>query len=262
MTWAFTHHLGTLVRQSDPPILYLFLTYPVETLTSAGRTEDLRRTEGPASEEETVRTLTGMADQDGPYRQALGERAAALHPRLESYFSPLPPGRVGRGHGVLTRIGSRRPLRVLMRPFQARGALYAGWDEDVPFEVTNRGQDGAVVAERRFHLPGGDWVMRDRVTLAGEGAVEDLIGAPPALSAVFEVEVERGALVLRSRSTTVRLGRLRLRIPRLVAPRIHLEERFVDELERQQVSLSVDLPVLGRIYEYRGTFVHHIEEEP
>lgn len=88
MTWAFTHHLGALVRQSDPPILYLFLTYPVETLTSAGRTEDLRRTEGPASEEETVRTLTGMADQDGPYRQALGERAAALHPRLESYFSP------------------------------------------------------------------------------------------------------------------------------------------------------------------------------
>ena len=262
MTWAFTDRLGALVRQSGPPILYPFLTHPVQTLTSAVRAEDLRRTEGPASEEETVRTLTGMADQDGPYRQALGERAAALHPRLESYFSPLPPGRVGRGHGVLTRIGSRSPLRVLMRPFQARGALYAGWAEDVPFEVINRGQDGAVVAERRFHLPGGDWVMRDRVTLAGEGAVEDLIGAPPALSAVFEVEVERGALVLRSRSTTVRLSRLRLRIPRPVAPRIHLEERFVDELERQQVSLSVDLPVLGRIYEYRGTFVHHIEEEP
>src|SRR5699024_3909129 len=243
------------------PILYSFLTYPMETLTSAVRAEDLRRTEGPASEEETVRTLTGMADQDGPYRQALGERAAALHPRLESYFSPLPPGRIGRGHGVLTRVGTRSPLRVLMRPFQARGAVYAGWALDVPFELINRGDGGEVSAERRFHVPGGDWAMPDRVRAVGEGAVEDLIGDPPALSAVFDVEVDRGALVLRSRSAALRLGRFRLRIPRSVAPRIHLEERFLDALDRQQVALTVDMPVLGRIYEYEGTFAYHLEEE-
>ena len=223
---------------------------------------DLHRAEGPASEDAALNTMTDVTDQDGPYRQALGERANALHPRLESYFSPLPPGRVGRGHGVLARLGTRSPLRVLMRPFRASGGVYTGWARDVPFDLTNRGEDGEVIAERRFRVTEGDWVMRDRVRLVGEGAVEDLIGDPPTLSAVFDVAVDRGALVLRSRSTTVRLGRLRLRIPRLVAPRIHLEERFVDELDRQQVSLSVDLPVLGRIYEYRGTFVHHIEEEP
>ena len=91
--------------------------------------------------------------------------------------------------------------------------------------------------------------------------MEDLIGDPPTLSAVFDVAVDRGALVLLGRDTTVRLGRFRLRIPRVVAPRIRLEERFLDELDRQQVALTVDMPVLGRIYEYEGTFVHHIEEE-
>jgi len=148
-----------------------------------------------------------------------------------------------------------------MRPFQPRGALYAGWAEDVRFEVINRGEGGAVIAERRFHLPGGDWVMRDRATLASDGLVEDLIGAPPVLSAEFDVSVESGALVLRSHRTRIHLGRLRLRVPRPVAPRIQLEERFLDELDRQQVSLSVDLPVLGRIYEYEGTFTYRIEED-
>lgn len=202
-----------------------------------------------------------MNAPDGPYRQALGAQASTLHPRLESYFSPLPPGRAGHGHGVLTRLGSRSPLRILMRPFQSRGAFYAGWADDVPFEVINRGEDGAVVAERRFHVSGEAWVMRDRVTLAGDGLMEDLIGAPPMLSAVFEVAVESGALVLRSHRMRIQLGRLRLRVPRPVAPRILLEERFLDELDRQQVSVSVDLPVLGRIYEYEGTFTYRIEED-
>lgn len=206
--------------------------------------------------------MTDVTDQSGPYRQALGKRASALHPRLESYFSPLPPGRVGRGRGVLTRVGTRSRLRALMRPLRARGAVYTGWAHDVPFDVTNRGEDGEVIAERRFHAPEGDWVMRDRVRLAGEGRVEDLIGDPPTLSAVFDVAVDSGALVLRSRDTTLRLGRVRLRIPRPMAPRIRLEERFLDELDRQQVALTVDMPVLGRIYEYEGTFVHRIEEEP
>ena len=77
---------------------------------------DLHRAEGPASEDAALNTMTDVTDQDGPYRQALGERANALHPRLESYFSPLPPGRVGRGHGVLARLGTRSPLRAPSSP--------------------------------------------------------------------------------------------------------------------------------------------------
>lgn len=184
---------------------------------------------------------------------------------VDALTSAARSGRPRRAEGPASQYAAVRTMTTVTDqdgPYrQARGALYAGWAEEVPFEVTNRGQDGAVVAERRFRVPGGDWVMRDRVRPAGEGLIEDLIGAPPALSAVFEVAVDRGALVLRSRSTAVRLGRLRLRVPRPVAPRIRLEERFVDELDRQQVSLTVDMPVLGRIYEYQGTFVHHIEEE-
>lgn len=45
---------------------------------------------------------------------------------------------------------------------------------------------------------------------------------------------------------------------------IRLTERFDDALDRQRMSLTVDAPLLGRVYEYRGDFtyrIHHSETE-
>ncbi|OZB83526.1 DUF4166 domain-containing protein [Microbacterium sp. 13-71-7] len=204
-------------------------------------------------------------DPRSPYAVALGARGDELHPRLRTYFAAIPSGGVGVGHGVFERVGCRNPVvRALLGPalrvLQRRGAVYAGWAEDVPFTVRNRDGEGRS-GERMLHLPGGDWTMRDRVRALPRGRVVDRLGSPGVLAAVFDVTTSDGALELRSTRVGVRLGRLRIRIPRCIAPRIRLVESADGDSGLQRVAVTVDLPLLGRIHEYAGTFRYAIEED-
>lgn len=195
-----------------------------------------------------------------PYARALGERIDDLHPRLRAYFEAIPEGAVGVGDGVFQRVGTpRRWLWPLLRLLERRGVLAARWERDVPFRVENRTIASRAIGERTFHFAGGPWVMRDAVALTRHGRVVDELGEPGLVAACFDVEVQEGALRLTSRAVGVRLGRLRLRIPRPLAPIVRLTERFDDAEERQRVALTVDAPVVGRLYEYRGDFRYRIE---
>lgn len=204
-----------------------------------------------------------MHDRPGnPYLRALGDRSAELHPRLNSYFAPLPDGLIGVGEGVFSRVGTpRRWLWPLLRPLHAQGVIYAGWQLSVPFRVTNRLIDGRVIAEREFLLPGDEWTMRDAVSLKPHGRLVDELGADGDVAASFTVDVQDGALVMTSHAVGIRLGRISVRLPRLIAPVVRLTERFDDAVDRQRVSVTIDMPVLGRIYEYAGDFVYRIQKE-
>lgn len=195
-----------------------------------------------------------------PYARALGERIDDLHPRLRTYFSAIPDGAVGIGEGVFQRVGTpRRWLWPLLRLLERRGVVAAGWERDVPFRVENRTIASRAIGERTFHFARGPWVMRDAVALTQHGRVVDELGEPGLIAACFDVEADGGALRLTSRAVGVRLGRLRVRIPRLIAPVVRLTERFDDALDRQRVSLTVDAPLVGRVYEYRGDFRYRID---
>lgn len=199
------------------------------------------------------------------YDAALGDRLGELHPGLLVYFQTIPADRVGVGAGVFDRIGCRNPVKrallsPLLRALQRRGAVYAGWAEHVPFSVRNR-DGGGRAAERELLLPGGHWTMGDLVRPLPRGRVVDRIGPTGALAAVFDVTAVEGALELRSTRVGLRLGGLRLRFPRCIAPRIRLRESVEDATGLQCVVLTVDVPVLGRIHEYDGTFRYRIEED-
>ncbi|WP_309065717.1 DUF4166 domain-containing protein [Microbacterium sp.] len=140
--------------------------------------------------------------------------------------------------------------------------LFAGRQHDVPFTVRNRTVNGRAVAERTLHLPAGDWTMKDVVSARSNGQVIDRIGEPPSLAAAFDVDVDgEGSLLLRSRAVGLRVGRLRLRVPAPFAPVIRLRESPDPAANGQRVHLTVDLPVVGRLYEYRGSFRYRIEKE-
>jgi len=204
-------------------------------------------------------------DPLSPYAAALGDRVGELHPGLQAYFRAIPAGTVGIGTGVFERIGCphavvRALLAPLLRPLQRRGAVFAGWAEQVPFTVRNRDHDGRS-AERALHLPAGTWILRDHVRPLPGGRIVDHLGHPRLLAAIFDVRTDGGALELRSVRVGLRIGPLRLRIPRPLTPRILLRESADAASGRQRVALTVDLPLLGRIHEYTGTFRYEFEED-
>lgn len=201
-----------------------------------------------------------MPDARSPYERALGERIVDLHPRLRRYFQAIPDGAVGVGEGVFDRVGTpRRWLWPLLRVLERRGVVAAGWEHDVPFRVENRTIASRAIAERTFQLPRGRWVMRDAVALTRRGRVVDELGEPGLIAACFEVETRDGALELTSRAVGVRLGRLRLRVPQALSPVVRLTERFDDVADHQLVDVTIDVPVIGRVYEYGGRFRYRIE---
>lgn len=221
------------------------------------------------------------------YERALGSRTTELHAVLQGYFAVIPPGSVGIGDGVFERFGSERPwLRPLLAVAERCGVIVSGFHRDVPFRIENRTESGSQTATRTLYFEDGAWSMVDAVSfvpdvrssdgdaagrdgesesgVAGsggesEGGVVDVLGKPSIVEAEFDVDVVDGGLRLRSRRIVLRLGALRVSVPKAIRPVIALSERFDDSIDRQRVDLVVDVPVIGRVYEYSGTFIYRIE---
>ena len=91
------------------------------------------------------------------------------------------------------------------------------------------------------------------------GALVDQLGRPAAVAARFTPSVIGGGLRLDSTDVSIRLGRLKMRIPAPFAPRIRLVEEHTGD--RQRVSLTVMAPFVGIIYEYSGHFSYSVAPE-
>ncbi len=202
-----------------------------------------------------------------PYEAALGERLHELHPTLRRYFTAIPEGYVGFGEGVFAEFGTpRRWLWPLLRAFETRGVIAATHARSAPFRIVNRteptgGHAGHATAVRTIELPGGAWRMVDSVALVRDGVVVDRLGTPRTVVAVFDVEVRDGGLALTSRKIGIALGRLRVRVPSLLAPTVRLSEHYDEVSGLQRVELTIDAPIIGRVYGYLGHFSYGIVRE-
>lgn len=207
--------------------------------------------------------MTGTSLERSPYEVALGDVLVGLKPRLRAYFAAIPAGHHGVGEGVLTRIGTpRRWLWPVLWLFARDGVLFPVWERDVPFTVVNRPAPDpsglvAVSAVRTFRLGSGTRRMVDAITAGPTGLVDNL-GAHRRWEAGFTARVVDGAVQLTSTGVALQLAGRRIRIPRLIAPRVALVERFDDATGSQHVEVTVDLPLLGRLYEYGGSFRYRV----
>jgi hypothetical protein len=192
-----------------------------------------------------------------PWEAALGDAIDGLRPELRAYFAAIPAGSEGVGDGVFDRVGT--PYRWLRPVLRLVGgpSLFPVWARDVPFEVRNRPVPGVagVAAERTIRIGGRERIMRDETVATASGVVVDRIGRPPRLEVALRPSVADGGLRLDSVAVRLRLGPIRVPLGPL-SPRVALTER--SEGGRQRVALTVDLPVLGRIYEYAGSFSYRI----
>lgn len=201
-----------------------------------------------------------------PYEAALGgstfDWPDALHPRLHAYFGAIPAGHAGYGDGVFDTVGTRRRwLRPLIRLFVDSDVLFPVWERTVAFSVVNSPvlEDGraAVAAVRTFHFANGDCSMVDLIVATPDGLV-DRLGARRRFEALFSTGVADGALTMRSTRVSMRVGRLHIRIPSVLAPRVSLTERFDDARGLQHVEVIMTMPLLGRVYEYAGYFRYEL----
>jgi hypothetical protein len=189
-----------------------------------------------------------------PWQRALGATPEGLHPRLRGYFSAIPSGRVGRGSGTFDRVGTpRRWLRPVLAVLGRAGIVFPVWEHEVPFTVENRPDGEVLRARRTFRFPGGDRVMVDAVAVE-RGVLVDRLGSAGSLRAEFDASVVDGALRLRSRRATWR------GVPIPFAPRVTLVESWDEDAGRQHVALTLDAPLIGRVYEYEGRFDYAVED--
>jgi hypothetical protein len=192
-----------------------------------------------------------------PWASALGARFDELDPALRAYFDTIPEGSVGRGEGVFTTVGTpRRWLWPVLAILGRAGIVFPVWERDVPFVIENRPSAHGLESIRTFRFGTGSRVMADEVRWS-HGRLLQGMGSPTRLVVELEVSVSAGSLVLRSRRTALRIGRRYFWLP--FAPSVRLGEHRAGE--RQRVSLALEAPLIGRIYEYEGEFDYRIEPE-
>lgn len=193
-----------------------------------------------------------------PWRQALGDDFSSLHPRLRRYFEAIPDGAVGRGEGVFDLVGTpRRWLWPILSFLAVDHVLFPAWDSDLPFAIRNTYEDGRVRGLRRFEFPVRARTMTDSIGWES-GQLVDRLGRRGSVRVGFRASVVDAGLVLESE--WIRLGGLRM--PKVLAPRVRLEETWDVTARRQRVSFVMEHPLLGRLYEYSGVFDYRVTGEP
>ena len=156
----------------------------------------------------------------------------------------------------------RRWLWPVLWLLAREGVLFPVWERDVLFTVVNRpivdgGGRVAVAAVRTFHLGSGPRRMVDAITADPSGLV-DCLGVHRRFETRLTARVSGGAMHLASTAVALCIAGRRIPLPASLAPRVALVERFDDATDSQHVEVTVDLPLLGRIYEYGGSFRYAI----
>ena len=193
-----------------------------------------------------------------PWASALGDRVDELSPALAAYFGGSEEGSNGIGEGVFTIVGSpRRWLWPLLAVLGDWNIVWPVWEREVPFTIVNVPTPHGLISVRRFRFASGDRTMTDRILWTPHG-LRQRLGAGERVVAELFVEPEDGGLRITSGRVGVRLLGVRFGLPRLWSPRIEVHERTLPD-GRQHVSLTLDLPVVGRAYEYAGAFEYRIE---
>lgn len=187
----------------------------------------------------------------GLYERLVREGWGELHESVRGFHACGEAGAraagtfaVRRGEGALARLlarllglpqgGEAVPLGLSVEPLEGGGERW---------RRTFGGRD--FVTEQREHA-GAPLMLAERA-----GPFETL----------FRLAAEGGALAYRSEGTALRAGRLRLRLPRRLAPRVEASERACPDGDGVLVSVRVTAPLVGPLIEYEGLVRTQEEEE-
>lgn len=197
------------------------------------------------------------------YRALLGDRIDLLQPELSDYVDGAARGEAGVGRGVYEFAGpSTRWLAPLFACTARAHALFGERGRNVGLTVVNvphRDARGRIClsSTRSFAFAGVTRTMEDTMLAGRDGLLHDFLGRRRFLEVSLRLGVSaEGWLRMRSVGTWLWVGRMRIPIPRMLSARVDLTERWDSAAESQRVHVTLTHPVLGRVFEYRGSFVY------
>ena len=177
---------------------------------------------------------TNEGARAGLYERLVGEGWGGLDEPVRRFHlckSGAGTFAVRRGEGRIARIVAR----LLRLP---RGG------EAVPLLLSVEPHGGGERWRRTF-------AGKDFVTEQNEHAARLLAERTGPFELLFRLNVEGGALAYRHAGAALRAGRLRLNLPRILAPRVEAWER-ADECGGVRVSVCVTAPLVGLLIRYEG----------
>jgi hypothetical protein len=196
-----------------------------------------------------------------PLRAALGDALDRAAPAVREHF--LQSAGTRRYRGMLTTVWRRAGFRgLLARPVlwlcRRTHTFFSGAGSDVPFEMTHtiHGSCGAVAMSWRRALlfAGAPCVYEGAVTYdSTRGFLVEWLGPRRRLETELGCTIDRGELHTVSGRQWLRIGRLRIRVPSLLAGRAMLREwQRADGL--LGTTLTIHSPLLGDFMGWEGWF--------
>ncbi|MFD2043881.1 DUF4166 domain-containing protein [Ornithinibacillus salinisoli] len=198
------------------------------------------------------------------YRQVLGENYNKLHPMLQRRYA-FENATPFMAKGVMKNVYSGPrwlyPLFILGTKWDV---LFPEYGQNIPFQIKNtplksRGDEEQVLWEREFIFGKKKRYFNALMSLDEKrNVIKDYFGEPPVFySDLALIVTEYGGLIIESKKQRIVLGKLEIPLPKLLQGKAIIKEEFDEEKGIYFISVTVNNPLIGRLFGYEGEFVQH-----
>ena len=195
------------------------------------------------------------------FERALGADFLRLHPLLRERFGfSSANGIACVGTGTMDTVWHGRGFT---RPFLALGArrniLVRKAGHGVPFTIANYAYPDSFGREtltfsRTFHFDTPQHWDATMIHSDERGTIVDYLGTHQHIAVDLHLQVDDGALLIRSGEQRLHKGPFALRVPRLVTGQARVRESYDERIGRFRIEVAVTNRWFGPLFGYRGTF--------
>ncbi|GBG10087.1 DUF4166 domain-containing protein [Paenibacillus agaridevorans] len=202
------------------------------------------------------------------YEKALGADFSKLHPRIRERFGFSSSDRVKSvGRGTMERIRYAKLAALPLYAGTKRHIMFPQGGHDIPFTIENYAYvDGygreTVTWIRSFKFPNA--IRRFDATMIysdSRGRIVDYLGTKQHLAVDLQISAApNGGIRIRSGEQRFYEGLLQFRFPASLTGIADVCEWYDDRADCYRISVEVNNPLIGTVFEYEGSFQARLAE--